>query len=51
MELKNVNPNVRNVVISNLHPMILFFQKWLKIELNKGLQSFQVYSSLSEFSI
>jgi len=39
MELKNTNPNGCNVVINNLHPTILFFQKILKIELNKGLQS------------
>jgi len=39
MALKNANSNVCNVVINNLHPMILFFQKILKIELNKGLQS------------
>ncbi len=28
-----------NVVIKNLHLKFLFFQKILKIELNKGLQS------------
>jgi len=39
IQLKNVNPNGCNVVINNLHPMVLFFQKILKIELNKGLQS------------
>jgi len=38
MELKNDNSNGCNVVINNLHPMGLFFQKILKIELNKGLQ-------------
>jgi len=37
MELKNANPNGCNVVIKNLHHIILFFQKILKIELNKGL--------------
>jgi len=39
MELKNANPNGFNVVIKNLHLLISFFQKILKIELNKGLQS------------
>jgi len=38
MELKNANSNSCNVVINNLHPMI-FFQKILKTELNKRLQS------------
>jgi len=37
MKLKNSNGF--NVLVNNLHPMILFFQKILKIELNKGLQS------------
>jgi len=32
MELKNINPDGWNVVINNLHPMILFFPKILKIE-------------------
>jgi len=32
MELKNANPNGCNVVINNLHPLILFFSKILKIE-------------------
>jgi len=39
MELKNANLNGFNVVINNLHPMNLFFQKILKIEQDKGLQS------------
>jgi len=40
MELKNANPNGYNVVINNLHPMILIFSKILKIELNyKGFQN------------
>jgi len=39
MELKNVNLNGCNVIINNLHPIILFFQKTLKIKLNEGLQS------------
>jgi len=34
MELKNANSNACNVIIDNLHPMILFFQKILNIELN-----------------
>jgi len=36
MELKNANPNGCNVVSNNLHPIILFSPKILKIELNKG---------------
>jgi len=39
MELKNPNPNGCNVIINNIHLMILFFQKILKIELNTGLQN------------
>jgi len=39
MELENANANGCNVVMNNQHPMILFFWKWLKIELKKGLQS------------
>jgi len=39
MKLKNVIPNGWNVVINNLHLVFYFFQKILKIELNKGLQS------------
>jgi len=39
MELKNTNSNGCKVAINNLHPMILFFSKLLKIQLNKGLQS------------
>jgi len=31
IELKNTNPSGCNVVIKNLHPMILFFQKYLKL--------------------
>jgi len=34
MELKNSNSNGHNVVINNLHPMLIFFfPKTLKIEL------------------
>jgi len=39
MEFKNANPNGSNAVINNLHPMNYFFQKILKIELNKRHQS------------
>jgi len=37
MELENAKTNVCNVVINNLHPIILFFL--MKIELNKQLQT------------
>jgi len=40
MELKNDNPNGYNFVIKNLHLLFLFFPKILKIELNKGFQTF-----------
>jgi len=39
MELNNAKPNGCNVVVDNLHPMVLLFSKILKNELNKGLQS------------
>jgi len=39
MKLKNANPNSWIVVINNLHSMLLFFPKILKIELHQGLQS------------
>jgi len=39
MELKNANSNGCNIVINNPHPIILFFSKILRIELNEGLQS------------
>jgi len=39
MELKNANPNDCNVVINNIHPMILFFPKNIEAKVNKGLQS------------
>jgi len=39
MELKNANPNGFHVVINNLKIIFYFFQKILKIELKKGLQS------------
>jgi len=39
MELKNANPNGCNVVINNVHLIVLLFQKVLKIELNIKLQS------------
>jgi len=40
MKLKNTNPNGHNyVVINNIPIMIIFFQKILKIQWNKGLQS------------
>jgi len=38
MELKNANP----MVVNKLHLMFLFFQKILKVELNKGLQTVQI---------
>jgi len=41
MELKNANSNGCNVIIKNLHPMILFFQKILKIQLH--IKDFKVY--------
>jgi len=37
MELKNANPNGCNAIINNLHPIIFFFSKILKIESNLGL--------------
>jgi len=40
MELKNVNPNGCNVEINNLLPMLLYFSKILKTELNKRLPKF-----------
>jgi len=39
MDLKNANPNGCNVEVNNLHPMIFYPQKILKIELKKRLQS------------
>jgi len=39
MKLRNSNPNGCNIVIYNLHPMLFFFPKILKFELNKSLQS------------
>jgi len=39
MELDNANLNGGDVVLNNLHPMIIIFSKILKIELNKGLRS------------
>jgi len=39
MELKNANPNGHNVIINNLHPIILFFPKILQTKSKKGLQS------------
>jgi len=40
MELKNANFNGFNVVINNLHPTVVFFKELLKIDLNKGIQSY-----------
>jgi len=44
LELKNANPNSRNVIINNLHPKILlYFQKYWKLnELNDFLVYFRV---------